>query len=195
MMSTMENIFGLSGNTLSWLSTYLAPWSFKVSIEGNVSADKPVTFLVPQGSVAGPILFNYYVRSLPNCIKHDGVTINGLADDHALHNSYRAGDISAEINSIRILEDSLCSVNDWMGQNKLQMNPSKTKFISFGSKTMIKKLQEPILQCAMIQFLAHRVLNFWGHTWINHSPCLHTSPRNVAWQCGIYHGLDPLKIA
>ena len=195
MMNTMENIFGLSGNTLSWLSTYLAPQSFKVSIEGNVSADKPVTFSVPQGSVAGLILFNYYVRSLPNCIKHDGVTINGFADDHTLHNSYRAGDISAEINSIRILEDSLCSVNDWMGQNKLQMNPSKTKFISFGSKTMIKKITRTILQCAMIQFLAHRVLNFWGHTWINHSPCLHTSPRNVAWQCGIYHRLDPLKIA
>ena len=53
-----------------------------------MSADKPVTFSVPQGSVAGPILFNYYVGSLPNCIKHDGVTINGFADDHTLHNSY-----------------------------------------------------------------------------------------------------------
>ena len=38
------------------------------------------------------------------------------------------------------MEDSLCSVNDWMGQNKLQMNPSKTEFISFGSKTMIKRI-------------------------------------------------------
>ena len=140
MMSTIENIFGLSGNTLSWLSTYLAPCSFKVSIEGNMSADKPVIFSVPQGSVAGPILFNYYVRSLPNCIKHDGVTINGFADDHTLHNSYPACGISAEINSIRILEDSLCSVNDWIGQNKLQMNPSKTEFISFSSKTMIKRI-------------------------------------------------------
>ena len=132
--------FGLSGNTLSWLSIYLAPCSFKVSIEGNMSADKPVTFLVPQGSVAGPILFNYYVGSLPNCIKHDWVTINGFAVDHTFHNSYQAGNISAEINSIRILENSLCSINDWMGQNKLQMNPSKTKFISFGSKTMIKRI-------------------------------------------------------
>ena len=119
----MENIFGLSGNTLSWLSTYLAPRSFKVSIEGNVSADKPVTFSVPQGSVAGPILFNYYVGSLPNCIKHDGVTINGFADDHTLHNSYQAGDISAEISSIGILEDSLCSVNDWMGQKQTSNEP------------------------------------------------------------------------
>ena len=106
----MENIFGVSGNTLSWLSTYLGPRSFKVSIEGNMSAEKPVTFSVPQGSVAGPILFNYYVGSLRKCIKHDGVTINRFADDHTLHNSYRAGDSSAEINSIRIFEDSLCSV-------------------------------------------------------------------------------------
>ena len=51
-------------------------------------ADKPVSFSVPQGSVAGPILFNYYVGSLPDCIKHDGVLINGFADDHTLHNSY-----------------------------------------------------------------------------------------------------------
>ena len=45
----------------------------------------------------------------------------------------------------------------------------------------------------MIQFLAHHVSNFWGHTWINHSPCLHTSPRNVAWQCGIWSQIRSIK--
>ena len=105
-----------------------------------MAVDKPVTFSIPQGSVAVPILFSYYVRSLPDCIKHDRVLINGFADDHTLHNSYQAGDISAETNSIGILEDSLCSVNDWMGQNKLHMNPSKMEYISFGSKTMIKRI-------------------------------------------------------
>ena len=138
MISTMENTSGLSGNTLSWLSSYLMPCRFNVSIEGNMSVDKPVTFSVPQGSVAGPILFNFYVGSLPDCIKHDGLLINGFADDHMLHNSYQMGDVSAETNSIRTLEDSLHSVNDWMVQNKLHMNPSKMECISFGSKTMIK---------------------------------------------------------
>ena len=139
MISTMENTFGLSGNTLSWLSSYLVPCSFNISIEGNMLVDKPVTFSVPQGSVAGPILFNFYVGSLPDCIKHDGVLINGFADEHTLHNFYQVGDISAETNSIRTLEDCLHSVNDWMGQNKLCMNPSKMEYISFGSKTMIKR--------------------------------------------------------
>ena len=104
-----------------------------------MSVDKPVTFSVPQGSVVGPILFNYYVGSLPDCIKHDRVLINRFADDHTLHNSYQVGDISAETNSIRTLEDSLHSVNDWMGQNKLHMSPSKMEYISFESKTMIKR--------------------------------------------------------
>ena len=110
----MENTFGLLGNTLSWLSSYLAPHSFNASFKGNMSVDKPVPFSVPQGSVAGPILFNFYVGSLPDSIKHDGVLINVFADDHTLHNSYQAGDISAETNSIRTLEDSLHSVSDWM---------------------------------------------------------------------------------
>ena len=136
----MENTFGLSGNTLSCLSSYLVPHSFNVSIEGNMLVDKPVTFSVPQGSVVGPILFNYYVRSLPDCIKHNRVLINGFADDHILQNSYQVGDISAETNSIRTLEDSLHSVNDWMGQNKLHVNPSKIEYISFGSNTMIKRI-------------------------------------------------------
>ena len=140
MISTMENTFGLSRNTLSWLSSYLVPCSFNICIEGNMLADKPVTFSVPQGSVAGPILFNYYVGSLPDCTTHDGVLINGIGDDHILHNSFQAGGISAETNSIRTLEDSLCSVNDWVGQNKLHMNPSKTEYISIGSKTMIKRI-------------------------------------------------------
>ena len=116
MISTMENKFGLSGNTLFWLSSYLVPHSLNVSIEGNMLADKPVTFSVPQGSVAGPILFNYYVGSLPDCMKHDGVLINRFADEHTFNNFYQAGDISAETNSMRTLEDSLCSVNDWMGK-------------------------------------------------------------------------------
>ena len=90
--------------------------------------------------MAGPILFNYYVGSLPDCINHDGVLINRLADDHTLHNSYQVGDISAETNSIRTLEGSLHSVNDWMVQNKLHINPSKMEYISFGSKTMIKRI-------------------------------------------------------
>ena len=80
MISTMENTFGLSGNTLSWLSSYLMPHSFNVSIEGNMLVDKPVTFSVPQGSVVGPILFNFYVGSLPDCIKHGGLLINRFAD-------------------------------------------------------------------------------------------------------------------
>ena len=79
------------GNNLSWLPSYLVPHSFNVSTEGNTSVDKPVTFSVPQGSVAGPILFSYYVGSLPDCIKHDKVLINRFADDHALHNSYQGG--------------------------------------------------------------------------------------------------------
>ena len=116
MISTLENTFGLSGNTLSWLSSYLVPCSFNISIVGNMSVDKPVTFLVPQGSVAGPILFNYYVGSLPDCIKHNRVLINGFADDHTLHNSYQVGDISAETNSIRTLEDSFCSVMTGWGK-------------------------------------------------------------------------------
>ena len=130
----MENTFRLLGNTLSWLSSYLTPHSFNISIEGNMLVDKPVNFSLSQGSVAGPILFNFYVGSLPDSIKHDGVLINRFADDHILHNSYQEGNISAETNSIRTLEDSLGSVNDWMGQNKLHMNPSKTEYIAFGSK-------------------------------------------------------------
>ena len=96
-------------------------------------------FFCTQGSVAGLILFNYYVGSLPDCIKHDRVLINRLANDHTLHNYYYVGHISAETNSIRTLEEPLHSVNDWMGQNKLHMNPSKTEYITFGSKTMIKR--------------------------------------------------------
>ena len=191
MISTMENTFGLSGNTLSWLSSYLVPHSFNISIEGNMSADKPVTFSVPQGSVAGPILFHYYVGSLPDSIKHDGVLINGFADDHTLHNSYQAGDISAETNSIRILEDSLCSINDWMGQNKLQMNPSKTEYISFGSKTMIKRITRTNITVCNDTVICSACIKLLG-SYLDQSLTMSTHIlRNVASQCGTYHVFNP----
>ena len=45
----------------------------------------------------------------------------------------------AERNAIQELEQCALIINNWMNENKLKMNASKTEFIMFGSRQQLDK--------------------------------------------------------
>jgi hypothetical protein len=145
LLDVLQKRFGIEGKTLQWMDEYLRPRKCKVNIGSAYSSEKSLEFSVPQGSVAGPVLYSAYASTL-QCVIPDNIDIQGYADDHILKNSFRAGSIDEEAGSIGKLQDLMFDVKEWMDQNRLKMNSSKTEFILFGSKQQLTKCQTRELQ-------------------------------------------------
>ena len=74
--------YGIHGNLLSWMESFLTKRVQTVICEGATSTSSPVTSGVPQGSVLGPLLFLTYINDLPNGLTS---TVKLFADDTLLY--------------------------------------------------------------------------------------------------------------
>ena len=56
--------YGIRGQLLSWIESFLTGRSQKVFVEGKTSSYVPVVSGIPQGTVLAPILFLIYINDL-----------------------------------------------------------------------------------------------------------------------------------
>ena len=91
------------------------------------SKEKPLSFSVPQGSVADPDLYNTYASTLIEVVT-PSIDLHGFADDHMIKDSFKP--ISEEeCRTIHTLEQCTSNIKDWMDANWLCMNSAKTEFL------------------------------------------------------------------
>ena len=71
LLGILKSYFGISDHALAWKSSYLSKRKFFVQRGQLTSKTIEIDFLVPQGSILGPILFNCYASTLieviPEC--------------------------------------------------------------------------------------------------------------------------------
>ena len=71
--------FGIVGETLQWLKSYLLDRRHCVSLAGYSSDYLPVKSGIPQGSILGPLLFLIYVNDMFPYVIHSSLLM--FADD------------------------------------------------------------------------------------------------------------------
>jgi hypothetical protein len=90
---------------------------------------------VPQGSILGPVLFILYTADIIKNIKHS--TYHLYADDLQLYVSFKPEATNSAIND---LNEDLDRIRLWSDRHNLVLNPTKSKYMILGSKTVINKI-------------------------------------------------------
>ena len=94
-----------------------------------------IDFSVPQGSVLGPISFILYVNDLQQALTN--VNVQLYADDTVLYLS------NSNLSMlVKILQTGPNELSNWCQVNKLTLNPSKTKMMTFGTRHSIKRTKK-----------------------------------------------------
>lgn len=133
--------YGVRGTSLKWFESYLTDRCQKVGITKNnktvMSDNKSLTIGVPQGSIAGPLLFIIYTNDLgdiANAVK--GCDITNYADDT---NVLVQASVFPEL--MIVANNTLQEVNRWFLKNKQISNDEKTNIVLF--KTNNSRLDTP----------------------------------------------------
>ena len=118
--------YGVKGNTLGWIGSFLSGRSQKVVLEGKSSSSVPVLSGVPQGSVLSPILFFIYINDLPEYVSN--TTVRLFADDTLLyltiHNSSDCDKLWEDLNYLE----------SWKSDWQMSFHPEKCEVIHITTK-------------------------------------------------------------
>ena len=129
-------IYGLGGDVLHWVESYLKDRQQGVWIDHVLSEFLPCEVGVPQGSILGPLLFLIYYNDLPYSVK---CAVDAYADDSTLSAT------SQDTESIgNVLTESCSVVSQWMKANKLKLNAGKTHLLTVGTAERLRMMQKPV---------------------------------------------------
>ena len=127
LLFKLKHYFGINGNVLKWLTSYLNNQTSAVVINNVYSTKKSLLFGVPQGSILGPLLFIMYINELRNLGSEFDVTIHLYADDTTLNIGFSPDDCFQ--NAIENIKCCLSKIDKWMSCNFLKFNLNKTQLL------------------------------------------------------------------
>ena len=152
VIEVLHRRFGVTETALERFASYLRPWFGRVNVNNFYSIDKQLKCSVPQGSVAGPVLYTVYASKIESVLEAGNQTedtllstlrkklhLHGFADDRAMKSTFKASGRQAEVQAVSNLEVNASNIKGWMDCNRFKMHDGKTEFIMFGSKVQLAK--------------------------------------------------------
>ena len=136
----LQHDFSLSGTVLDWFSSYLSGRIQSVSVHSHTSVPESVSCGVPKGSVCGPVIFVLYTTPLSAVIERHSILHHSYADDSQLQNSATRVRLPDLIDSMRLCIDD---IEDWMTDNKQNLNDDKTEVMIISSSRTSTALSIP----------------------------------------------------
>jgi len=137
LLARLEYTFGLSGNVLCWLQSFLSDRTQRIAYCDRTSEVLVLQFGVPQGWVLGTLLFLMYIAEVFSVIVDHGATAHFYADDGQVYISAPAS--SAADTTARFVA-CFTAVDAWMMANQLRLNDEKTQLIWLGPWQQLEKL-------------------------------------------------------
>ena len=137
LLHRLESSFGLTGNVLSWLTSFLDGRTQQVVFNGMTSIVAALSSGVPQGSVHGPLLFLLYTADIPVIASDHGLGIHCYADDGQLYIFDKSGNADSMISKVTVC---ISEIDKWMSSNRLKLNSEKNQFIWLGSSRQLQKV-------------------------------------------------------
>ena len=119
---------GLRNQALNWISSSLNNRKQCTRANNIKSSVRLVANGVPQGSCLGPLLFIYYINDLIEPTSKDNMIL--FADDVVI---YEGKENAKELETS--LQGHLNVVVRWCTNNNMKMNVSKTKLMTFNTRT------------------------------------------------------------
>uniref|UniRef100_A0A8C6NT09 Reverse transcriptase domain-containing protein n=1 Tax=Nothobranchius furzeri TaxID=105023 RepID=A0A8C6NT09_NOTFU len=138
LISRLHAWAGISGSALDLFRSYFSNRSLRVMLDDYSSQSLSLPWGVPQGSILGPVLFWLYILPLGTIFRQHAVSHHLYADDCQINSSFKPTD------SIKPLFDCLHDVKQWLADNFLHLNDSKTEVIVF-SPDNVRATQQPDL--------------------------------------------------
>jgi len=152
LLSKLQQMFGINGEVLAWLQSYLSNRSYRVIYAGHSSGSILIICSVPQGSVLGPLLLILYTADVSDLAARHDVKAHSFADDTQLYRHFTP--TSAEVTAT-VTSDCMSHLSQWMLSHRLKLNPDKTEFLWLGTTGQLAKLHdsrpELVLQKCTIQ--------------------------------------------
>ena len=133
LLKVLNQMYSIKGTTLKWFDSYLSDCSVCVQVNNSVSQELDLPFSVPQGSCAGPVLFNIYISTLTSFLYSSKCELLGYADDNTISAYLDPNVQNNKQHVICSIQNSLEKTKHWMHLNRLKMNDQKTKFIMYGN--------------------------------------------------------------
>ena len=151
LFKRLDKRCGIKGNALKFLKSYLTGQKQKVVIGDNESSTRDLNYGVPQGSVLGPILFNIYMAPLGDLIRNYGLQYHIYADDTQLYIAFSPLNIDESAKAKLSMETCIDIIKDFLLENKMKLNDSKTEFLIMGTSNKLKKVTFDNIKIGQVQ--------------------------------------------